>query len=240
MIQSQLSKTEEGIIYTSTIPEPKYASMAARGTSGGTIFGLQKKNYIPSMAMMHVLPTFSIGDWATWPMFPHTTEEIRRRLLYTPIDNTCISYLCRFSSLEPEFFEEFAVLTSGIFHAPNEKDPEMIKKQPITYTPEALDYFIHVFRKQYSEENIQLPEVPESILKDKALYKAIAKKDQHFPSLVTLADRVDWLYLGKFQTWPGKLYAMYYKQFQAFRIFNKGIEEAIARDVEITEKQLQM
>ena len=194
-----------------SVPEVSYCG--GRNCSGATTFSHQPRRIIRQPIMPYsALPSFPIGDWGAWSMKPHTTDEIRKRLITKPIDHTCISYICRYSKIDADFFEEFAVLTSGLFHSPDCHNTDLIINQPITYTSEAVQYFISVFKHGYFPNEEILP-VPQSIKDDMAWFSSAKRGNKSFPSLVQIYDRLDWFYLGQHQHWPAQIYAQYLPQF---------------------------
>ena len=92
------------------------------------------------------LKHIDISDWYDWSSSPHTTEEIRERLITKPITDTCISYLCRHSQIEPDFFDEFRILTSGKFHKEGVQAC-WCATQPLVYSKASIDYY-----KKHPEE----------------------------------------------------------------------------------------
>ncbi len=199
-----------------------------RATISGTKFGEKRKRmYIPVTGWS--LQTFPIGDWAAWSMAPHDTDEIRNRLITKPIIDTCITYLCRGSRIKSDFFEEFCVLTSGLFHNEKETNLDMIRSNPITYNKENIEYFISVYRHQHDPEEPILP-VPELLKQDQTDYAKISKGTP-FPSITHISDRIDWLHVEKFQHLTPKQYALYSVHFPIFQRTNAQKAEEV-EDVE--------
>lgn len=103
-----------------------------------------------------------IGDWAVWAMQPHTTEEIRERLITMPIEKTCIAYLCKCSCIEDDFLEEFLVLSTGLFH--KKGCDELAETQPLEYNESNLhmmkNFYIALATLtpiQFQDQNFEYP-----------------------------------------------------------------------------------
>ncbi len=152
-----------------------------------------------------------IGDWITWSCAPHNDDEIRRRLLTTPITNTCISYLCRYSTLSPEFLEEFIALSTGWFHMPG--NDELAQTQPIPYTPENLEFVEKLCSAKLTMTHAEYTAMVErgEIVYPKQLQMAQAALANNSPAKLSTSlermfalceSRVDWLYLQRHQTLP--------------------------------------
>lgn len=150
-----------------------------------------------------------IGDWISWSCTPHNDDEIRQRLLTMPIADTCISYVCRYSTLSPEFLDEFIALSTGWFHKPG--CDELAQTQPIPYTPENLQFVIKLCTAKLTMSHEKYSEMvknneivyPEKLLAAQAALpnNSPAKLSTSLERMYAIcADRVDWYYLQRHQT----------------------------------------
>lgn len=173
-----------------------------RQCSAGVTLGTTVQKEVGLSYALFQLPSYPIGDWITWSMTPHSTNEIRRRLTEKSIDKTCMSYLCRFSKIDPDFLDELVVLSSGMFHAEGTKDLDLRRQQPFEYNKENIDYFISKFHHSL-DESVEILPMPKEI--------AIYKETHEFSETKPLIDRMDWLYIARFQKYGPDVWAKYKK-----------------------------
>ena len=180
------------------------------------------------------LQKYSIGDWYTWSMTHHTSDEIRERLITKPITDTCISYVCRGSRIDPDFMDEFIILSTGYFHAPGCTDPEMLKAQPIEYNPISMQYYKDLLNYELGFGSC--PQMPTEIKEQVSLLPHGCYI--RIPSYTHITDRIDWLYISQFQKFPRTIWAKYYKRIKsemrmmptAQKGTENGTEETISID----------
>ncbi len=155
-----------------------------------------KKPQTHSVICRKEFPQISLNGWDTWSMLPHTTEEIRNRLLTRPITDTCISYVCRFSHIDAEFLDEFLLLSTGWFHDSSITDTEFLKMQPIEYSPELIAKLIAAM---HHEKALKHPH---------AKIKPYITKGGYF-NTYDIPNRIDWKYIYMFQKFPVQYWAKY-------------------------------
>lgn len=153
------------------------------------------------------LETFDIGDWASWSLKPHTTEEIRQRLISRPIEDTCISYICMKSQLEEDFFEEFMALSTGMFHETG--NVELALTQPLEYNKENLAIVMHACQR-YNMDTDAYVELARSYSKTQD-YAA----REHYKR-TGYADRIDWRYICMYQSFSIAFWSKYMNKLKLY------------------------
>ena len=119
----------------------------------------------------------------------HTEDELRQAMLSKK--EVCVSYVCRHTPMSEDFILEFTGLTTGEFNFSNyNKEACMIIGDLLMKSPSERDDIIDLIRlvKKGEMRIDQLPE-PYNKLEGRYLYMINS----------TIRDRMDWLYIGKYQ-----------------------------------------
>ncbi len=181
------------------VPDP--GAKAAEMIPIGDIFKSRRKK--EREFRLPELPQIPLNEWDTWSLDlkGHTPDEIRERLTTRPIDETCITYLCRFTQIPEDFFEEFMALTTGLFHA--EGFEHLSAKQPLVYNEENIDRVIKICRFDNKAE-----EFTDEELKTIAQELGVGRAGIH--------DRIDWRYICMFQHYSLDFWNQYFAKLEQY------------------------
>ena len=149
---------------------------------------------LDSMLRMYTLnKTGSIRDWLNFSISPQEEETIERMAI-KDIDSLCYSFICRYSKLSENFIERLLALTTGVL---NEKstDEEISKLTDLMVKVKTSE------DKSYNPEITLTSKV--TLLKDKTKKKSPDNMEVKYESrsykVRNLPDRLDWVYISRFQ-----------------------------------------
>lgn len=129
----------------------------------------------------------AVKRWADWSMTNHTTEEIKQQILTNPND-VCFTFLCRYSRIPEDFFDEFMVLSSGLLNPKSPKeDYDKIKK-------------VLFSKLGVTDENLEHPYITIQVPYDKT--KKIENWDM-VPENIDIKrvnEKIDWFYITAYQS----------------------------------------
>lgn len=211
MVDNKL--TDSTGVTTVFVRTPVKSALEGRTAASGVSFVSDPQDNVCRGYACYHLEKHSIGDWAEWSMVPHSTQEIRERLLTRPIDETCISYLCRFSKIEPDFLDEFVILSTGYFHDASKASDDLIAAQPIAYSEASMAYYKALLNWELSEDATK-PVMPNCIKAQ------LPRPSTHDPnkrpysmgSFSSISDKIDWFYIARWQHFSDEILQKYSKR----------------------------